>query len=222
MPGNPGNPLDPGLEPIDPNIRTRFLGQRLMQVTSRTYNSKKDTEVNAAANIQYGFAADELEKVFPELVKTINQPVFDKSGKLTNTIAVKAIDYDGMIPILVSTVQELNNKIEELEKALETADSKADRGLPTNSNSGIKGVFLNQNVPNPFSDRTTIRYQLPEGTSKASLIIFDMNGGIKKEFALTENKSEITVTASQIGKGLFIYSLVQNGQILETKKMIIQ
>jgi hypothetical protein len=63
---------------------------------------------------------------------------------------------------------------------------------------------------------------LPQGTSKASLIIFDMNGGIKKEFPLTENKSEITVTASQIGKGLFIYSLVQNGQILETKKMIIQ
>jgi len=49
-----------------------------------------------------------------------------------------------------------------------------------------------------------------------------MNGGIKKEFPLTENKSEITVTTLQIGKGLFIYSLVQNGQLLETKKMIIQ
>jgi hypothetical protein len=212
-------PINPGNPGLDPNLP---VAERLMQVTARTYNSKKDTEVNAAANLQHGFAADELEKVFPELVKTINQPVFDQSGKLTNTISVKAIDYDGMIPILVSTVQELNNKIAELEKALETADSKANRGLQTNADSGSKGVFLNQNVPNPFSDRTTIRYQLLEGTSKASLIIFDMNGGIKKEFPLTENKSEITVTASQIGKGLFIYSLVQNGQILETKKMIIQ
>ncbi len=212
--GNPGNPLDPSL---DPNVLPR-----LMQVTPRTYNSKKDTEGNTAANLQHGFAADELEKVFPELVKNINQPVFDKSGKLTNTISVKAIDYDAMIPILVSTIQELNNKIGELENALETADSKADRGLQTNAESGSKGVFLNQNIPNPFSDRTTIKYQLPQGTSKASLIIFDMNGGIKKEFPLTENKSEITVTASQIGKGLFIYCLVQNGQILETKKMIIQ
>ena len=81
---------------------------------------------------------------------------------------------------------------------------------------------MEQNIPNPFADQTTIRYQLPEGTSTAEIIIFDLNGRLIKNYPVYKNQSELTIKASDIGSGLFIYSLVENGQELLSKKMVIK
>ena len=194
--------------------------ERLSKLTAVTYNFKNITELNLPRSIQHGFIAQELAEVFPELTQDIAKPVFDKDGKIDSNFEFKSVNYTGLISILTSAVNELNGEIKVLKEEIEDLRNGTDS--EKNSKTISQKVVLEQNIPNPFSDRTTIKYQLPQGTSRASLIIFDMNGGIKKEFPLTENKSEISVTASQIGKGLFIYSLVQNGQILETKKMIIQ
>jgi SMC interacting uncharacterized protein involved in chromosome segregation len=178
------------------------------------------TELNLPRSIQHGFVAQELAEVFPELTQDIEKPVFDKDGTIASTFEFKSVNYTGLISVLTAAVNELNSEVKLLKEEIEELRNVAE----SSRNSGKAGnkVILEQNIPNPFSDRTTIKYQLPEDVTKASLIIFDINGGIKKEFPLNQNKGEITVTASQIGKGLFIYSLVQNGQILETKKMIIQ
>ena len=194
--------------------------ERLSKLTAVTYNFKNMTELNLPRSIQHGFIAQELAEVFPELTQDIAKPVFDKDGKIDSNFEFKSVNYTGLISILTSAVNELNGEIKVLKEEIEDLRNGTDS--EKNSKTISQKVVLEQNIPNPFSDRTTIKYQLPQGTSRASLIIFDMNGGIKKEFPLTENKSEITINASQIGKGLFIYSFVQNGQILETKKMIIQ
>jgi hypothetical protein len=178
------------------------------------------TELNLPRSIQHGFVAQELAEVFPELTQDIEKPVFDKEGKIVSTFEFKSVNYTGLISVLTAAVNELNSEVKSLKEEVESLRNGTDS--ERNSNSVTNKVILEQNIPNPFSDRTTIKYQLPEDVNNASLIIFDMNGGIKKESPLNQNKGEITVTASQIGIGLFIYSLVQNGQILETKKMIIQ
>jgi hypothetical protein len=81
---------------------------------------------------------------------------------------------------------------------------------------------MEQNIPNPFSDQTTIRYQLPNGTNQASIIVLDLNGKMIKEYAINQNKGEVRITASEIGKGLFLYSLINNGKEIITKKMVIK
>jgi hypothetical protein len=219
--GNFPNPSDIKLkENVKPE--TNVL-ERLSKLKSVTYNYKTINELNLAKGVQHGFIAQEMAVVFPELTKDISKPVFDKDGKATSNFEFKSINYTGLISILTAAVNEMHTEVKALKEELtdlKTSIASGDFARPS-ATSGNK-VILEQNIPNPFSDRTTIKYQLPQGTSKASLIVFDLNGGIKKEFPLTENKSEITVSASQIGKGLFIYSLVQNGQILETRKMIIQ
>lgn len=80
---------------------------------------------------------------------------------------------------------------------------------------------MEQNIPNPFTDQTTIRYQLPVGVNNANIMVMDLNGTLIKSYQINKNQSEINIKSSEIGKGLFIYSLVQNGQELITKKMII-
>jgi len=90
------------------------------------------------------------------------------------------------------------------------------------NNNTVKGYSMEQNTPNPFTDRTVIRYQLAPGVNQASITIFNLNGGLVKDYAIDGNKGEITVLASEIGKGMFIYSLSQNGQEILSKRMLVK
>lgn len=68
-----------------------------------------------------GLLAQEVEKVFPELVTDVESPLTDENGlpdiKRTSVI-IKAIDYNGLIAVLLSAIQEQQAKIEELERKL--------------------------------------------------------------------------------------------------------
>ncbi|WP_169739240.1 tail fiber domain-containing protein [Dyadobacter crusticola] len=63
----------------------------------------KDKHLDQA--LQTGVIAQEIEKIFPELVKT------DDSG-------FKSVNYTGLIPHLIEAIKELNTKNQELEQAL--------------------------------------------------------------------------------------------------------
>ena len=62
---------------------------------------------NTPNKIQFGFLAQELEKIYPELVHKLN-------GKRT----LKSIDYLGLIPVLVNLVQQQQKEIDALKKAI--------------------------------------------------------------------------------------------------------
>jgi Secretion system C-terminal sorting domain len=112
--------------------------------------------------------------------------------------------------------------VNELEKALAAKDTKSSMKISQDATSKNQDFFMEQNIPNPFAGQTTIRYQLPNGTNKAEIMVFDLNGLLVKSFPINRNQNEITIKASDIGSGIFIYSLVQNGQELLTKKMIVK
>lgn len=59
---------------------------------------------------QFGFIAQELEKIFPELV-------------ITDTNGYKSVNYTGVVPVLVEAIKTQNQKIETLSK--ENADLRA-------------------------------------------------------------------------------------------------
>jgi hypothetical protein len=59
-------------------------------------------------NMQYGLIAQEVEKVFPEMVKPI-----DSNG-------YKGVDYVKLIPVLVEAIKEQQKQIEALKKLIQT------------------------------------------------------------------------------------------------------
>ncbi|WP_299334827.1 tail fiber domain-containing protein [uncultured Psychroserpens sp.] len=198
--------------------------ERLALLRPITYDYKIMSEISLSDKKQHGFISQEFAEVFPELTLDITKPVFDKEGNTTSKFSFKSINYTGMISILTAAVNELNDEVKLLKEEL--AELKGQK-LSKESNNELStenstGAQLEQNIPNPFTDRTTIRYQLQEGASDASLMVFDMNGRIVREFKLSNKSGEITINASQIGKGMFIYSLVLNGQELISKRMIIK
>jgi len=193
---------------------------RLSLLRPVTYSYKKMDQMSLPDQKQHGFISQEFAEVFPELTLDITKPVFDEEGKTISNYAFKAINYTGMISVLTSAVNELNNEVQTLKE--EIASLQKENPSSDSSMGSPEKIILEQNRPNPFTDQTTIRYQLPEDMSKTSLMIFNLTGDIVEEIPLKENKGQITITASEIGKGMFIYSLVNSGEVLATKKMVIK
>ena len=164
-----------------------------------------------------------MAEVFPELTKDITKPVFDEDGKIVSQLSFKAINYVGMISLLTEAIKELNVELTEVRQDLdEYKASDAVRTQIVQNSKNVNGYSIDQNVPNPFSDRTSIRFQLAPGVESATLSIFNLNGAFVKDYQLNGNSGEVEILASEIGKGMYIYSLNQNGQEIISKRMIVK
>ncbi|MCE9538480.1 MAG: tail fiber domain-containing protein, partial [Bacteroidetes bacterium] len=87
--------------------------------------------------------------------------------------------------------------------------------------SNKNAIVLNQNVPNPFAEQTTISYFLPDNISRAQILFFEQSGKIIKTIDLTEKgKGQLNVFANDLSSGIYTYSLIVDGQTTETKKMV--
>lgn len=85
-----------------------------------------------------------------------------------------------------------------------------------------ESAVLFQNTPNPFSTSTEIKYYLPEQVQQAYLYIFNMQGTLLKTTKLNEREyGQITINASELNPGMYIYSLVTDGKEVDTKRMIL-
>jgi hypothetical protein len=147
----------------------------------------------------------------------------DENGKVTSEIAFKSLNYTGLISILTAAVQELNTELTQVRQDLEEYKANdAVRSQIIQNSSNVNGYSIEQNVPNPFSDRTSIRFQLAPGVETATLSIFNLNGAFVRDYQLNGNAGEVEILASEIGKGMYIYSLNQNGQEIISKRMIIK
>ncbi|MEM6685867.1 MAG: tail fiber domain-containing protein [Bacteroidota bacterium] len=191
--------------------------QKIMELNAVSYKFKQNIPLQLPEALQHGFIAQNIEKVFPELVTTIQKPVFDAKNNTTGEYEYKAVNYIGLISVLTASIQELNEKVQALTRERNQRKTPVDE-IQENQ----EEVFsIAQNIPNPFSNVARIRYTVPNNT-KATLAIFDMTGKYIKEYDLSMTKGEIVVNANDIGKGMFLYSLISGGDVIMTKKMLIR
>ncbi len=104
------------------------------QLEGKSYNFKSDTDMSLPTGRQFGFMAQELEQVFPELVKNTTSPgtpIEDQlteeeiesgdipADKMTPETTFKSVNYMGMIPILVEAIKEQQDLIEQQQTEIE-------------------------------------------------------------------------------------------------------
>ncbi len=186
------------------------------------------------AKPQYGFVAQQIAEVYPELVEKS-----EETGLLS-------VNYQAFIPLLLEAVKQQQKiadaqslKIKELEKQLATkqdvqqSDSPKNLGgetisltpgaMSSNADAQFAHAFLYQNTPNPFTENTEIRYFLPQNTGTALLCILDLQGAMKKQIPLNVKGtvSSVTLHGNNLVAGMYVYSLICDGQIVDTKRMIL-
>jgi hypothetical protein len=81
---------------------------------------------------------------------------------------------------------------------------------------------LYQNTPNPFNTSTEIRYYLPGHVQQATIYLFNMQGALLQTIpSLNRGQGSITIKASELKPGMYIYSLVTDGKEIDSKRMIL-
>jgi hypothetical protein len=196
---------------------------RISLLNPVSYDYKKMDGQNLPQGTQHGFISQEMAEVFPELTRDITKPVFDKDGKIVSELSFKAINYVGMISLLTEAVKELNVELTAVRQDMdEYKTNEVVRTQLFQNPNVINGYSIEQNVPNPFSDKTSIRFQLAPGVQSATLSVFNLNGAFVRDYVLEGNSGEVEILASEIGKGMYIYSLNQNGQEIISKRMIVK
>ena len=148
-----------------------------------------------------GVIAQEMEKVVPEAVRMM------PDGKLS-------VEYYGLIGLLIEAIKEQQGLIEScLANSEKPLKSKAD--LEEN------GSILFQNIPNPFSKNTIIKYRISSEAKTASILIFDMQGLLLKTYNGLSQKGEIQINGYDLKPGMYLYSLIVDGSEAGTKRMIL-
>ena len=83
---------------------------------------------------------------------------------------------------------------------------------------------MEQNTPNPFDQTTSISYYIPERLYPPfEIITTSLDGSIVYDRIPAENKipKTITISAANYQTGVYIYTIMNAGRVIKSKKMMI-
>ncbi|MFM1874551.1 MAG: hypothetical protein RL266_288 [Bacteroidota bacterium] len=197
-----------------------------------------------------GLIAEEVGETLPELAiygfkrtfigsdgdllrDSLGIPVVDSSQ-----FEVRGVNYPklslyllGVVKQQDSLMQEMNDRIRGLEDVVQaccssgaqnrvgTDESSLNQSQKMVNSEIIEEYVLLRNDPNPFSDYTDIKYEASD-CRECQIVIVDFQGRIVKRISVKGDAGTIRVYSSEIGNGMFTYSIVRNGVAVATSKMI--
>ncbi|MBI3502148.1 MAG: tail fiber domain-containing protein [Bacteroidetes bacterium] len=182
--------------------------------------------------IHSGFIAQEVEKATNE--SGYKCSIVSTPGSANDPYG---LNYGEIVVPLVKAVQELSKKQDSLETVIATlkgAGQRTNGSGNNNSNSNTEQgnstnihelelantAVLFQNSPNPFGDGTTIKYFVPDNAN-AQVVFYDEFGNQLKTYKVEEKgMGQLNIASENLANGMYSYSLVVNGKITDTKKML--
>lgn len=190
-----------------------------------------------------GLIAQEVEQTFPALASYQYKRTYLSNGDFerdslgnaiedTTQMEVGGVRYHKLPVYLLALAKDQQTEIEDLRDQVESlmtivenccASEPAYRIDDLNGvEEGTKEIdeyVLLRNDPNPFADYTEIKYET-SSCENCQIIITDMSGRIVKRINLFRSNGSIRVYASEIGNGVFSYSILEEGRVIASAKMI--
>lgn len=234
--------------PSDANLKDNLqpltsVSNALSQLNTYSYNYKHNDfpQIGLDDKPHYGFLAQEVEAVFPQLVTNFTtDPYFDSLGVQTHAaVQTKGIRYLEIIPLLLQGFKEQKNNLDSLKQQVQdltqqlnnccgnpqpmpiNGDNTLHRANVSLSNNEI--IVLNQNSPNPFKDKTEITYILPVTVKDAVILFYDQSGKVLQKFDISHRGAgSLTVYGEDLTSGVYTYSLIIDGENHQTKRMVKQ
>lgn len=211
------------------------VNQLVVSTYSFDLNSYPGMKLPGGSHI--GFMADNVEQLFPQLIKNAAIPAGatkDARGNLSyhNIPDVKVVNYMGMIPVLAEAIKEqhaiveakdaqiaaLAAKLSEMESRLAALEETSSAKL----SSSATMASIEQNAPNPFTQSTVINYTVPQKYSSAKLIIVGVDGKAVRTYTISgTGKGSVTINANELAAGTYTYSLNVDGSMVDSKTMVL-
>lgn len=197
---------------------------------------------------QFGLIAEEVAAIIPELACYVKEKDVIP-GSTSEKIIPDAVQYSLLAVLLLEEMKKHETKINEQQKQLVQQSEKIEKqqkeiatlanakngnsnststlaSSPSSIDLNLKdgqSVVLDQNVPNPFAEQTVINYFLPDNTGRAQMLFYNSEGKLIQSVDLKDKgKGNVNVFANDLSNGVYTYTLLVDGKIIETRKMIKQ
>jgi hypothetical protein len=172
-------------------------------------------EDNAIEKIQFtGFIAQDVDKAAKRIGYDFSG--IDKSGN------IMGLRYSDFVVPLVKAIQELSKQNEDLQKQIDELKAMMSSSSSNSKHIILSNASLEQNAPNPFSNTTTITYNLPEKFEKAQIVVADKNGKtLRQGNIFGQGKGTITIDATMLAAGTYNYSLIVDRKVISSKQMVL-
>ncbi len=86
----------------------------------------------------------------------------------------------------------------------------------------LTGLLLEQNIPNPFGEKTIIKAFIPDEVLHAEINIYSLYGLQLENYTINERGGvAIEILGGNFAPGVYLYTLIADGQNIDTKKMIL-
>lgn len=67
----------------------------------------------------------------------------------------------------------------------------------------------------------TIKYKIPSDATNAFIGIFDLKGAMLSQIPINASNAQITLNPKDYVPGMYLYSLIVNGNEVDTKKLVV-
>jgi len=193
-----GENLKTDIKPISKETKKKILKLNCYQYTLKYAEDEENQRT------RYGLIAEEVQLSYPELVYS------DENGTL-------AIDYIGLIPLLIDEIKYQRQAIEDLKYSYkQNSNTESVKSFYQQSD-----IVLKQNTPNPFNEKTSIQIHNLDFDNSAQINIYNMFGKEILVISLTKEQKEVILNANTFQPGMYLYSLIVDGEIIDTKNMVI-
>ncbi len=219
------------------------VNDKIKKLSGYTYyfNTEEFKDKNFSKDQQIGLIAQELKEVFPQLVTEDTKGYMAVNYQGMVPVLLEAIkEQQGQLEKQAETMQQQQAQFAKQNEAIQLQQKQIDElkqliaAGATNANttsanrmavnlSDKDAVVLNQNVPNPFAEQTIITYNIPQNADVAQLVFYDATGRqIKAIDITTKGAGQLNVYANDLTNGIYSYTLVIDGKVIDTKKMVKQ
>jgi hypothetical protein len=163
---------------------------------------------------------EQQQKIDSLQAKVNNQDLVN--SELQNQITTNTIMFENRLNELQASINNCCNATRSMHIGSIEPQSQPLQQIDVKLNDA-QSIVLEQNVPNPFAEQTTINYTLPDNTGKAQMLFYNSNGKLIQSIELVQKgKGQLNVFANDLTNGIYTYTLVVDSKIISTKKMIKQ
>lgn len=215
-----------------------FLAQQVEQyfptaVQMVTHPAEFDSLGNEIAP-SFQYKAVDMSQLIPVMMSDLQR----KSVIIQNQNST-INDLNNNVQSLETQVNDLNNRLTQLENCLsgilpllcQLSQQAIQNNTPAQQEevraqlsvrlANKEAIILDQNVPNPFAEQTVINFSIPATVQKAQIHFYDSNGKIIQSVDVVERGlGSLTVFGADLSTGIYTYTLVADGQIVATKRMM--
>ncbi len=179
-----------------------------------TYNLKPNSKEVASVKPlnQIGLIAQAVERVVPEVVTT-------------NSDGIKTIAYSNLVGLLIEAIKQEDGKVNALQHKLDSCiainkQTGANFNKALNEAEGDARLYPCASCP--VSSDATFQCYIPSKSKTANLLVFDMNGALKKTIPINgKEKQYVSVGGGELLAGMYYYSLMVDGNEIDTRKIIL-